>query len=125
MVRLLVRRGKKASRAMWERMPIHPELGAELLSLLGGRGVSPGQPVFPFKALAFERAFSRAGVQALGRRVTPHQLRHLYVKTLLDGGLPVSAAAKMVGHADSRTTEKWYYDLTMQQRHEINLRVLV
>lgn len=124
-VLLLVLRGKKRGVAKWERMPISPELGADLLAFIAGRGVVPGQPIFPFKALAFERAFARAGEEALGRRVTPHQLRHLYIKFLIDNGLPVATTAKMVGHEDSRTTEKAYYDLTLDQRHAINLRVPV
>ena len=50
-----------------------------------------------------------------GRPVHPHELRHLYVKTLIDGVIPVVVASKLVGHSDSRTTERWYYDLTAEQ----------
>ncbi len=48
-----------------------------------------------------------------------HELRHLYVKTLIDGGVPVLAASKLVGHSDTKTTERWYYDLTAEQRRGI------
>ncbi len=125
MVLLLVKRGKKRDKAAWERLPVNPELGADLLAFIEGHGVAPGQRIFQTGPLAFERAFSRAGAEALGRRVTPHQLRHLYVLTLIEGGVPAEATAKMVGHADPRTTLNWYYDLTLEKRHAINLRVPV
>ena len=59
----------------------------------------------------------------IGRPVHPHELRHLYVKTLIDGGVPVLAASKLVGHSDTKTTERWYYDLTAEQRRAIQERM--
>ncbi len=29
------------------------------------------------------------------------------------------AASKLVGHSDTKTTERWYYDLTAEERQEI------
>jgi hypothetical protein len=46
------------------------------------------------------------------------------VKTLIDGGVPVLAASKLVGHSDTKTTERWYYDLTTKQRRAIQERML-
>ncbi len=124
-VLLLIKRGKKRGKTMWERMPVNPELGADLLNFIAGRGVKPGEKVFPFGPLAFQRAFSKAGAEALGRRVHPHQLRHLYGTDLIDGGVPIEVVSKMLGHSDVRTTLKWYYDLSREKRHAINLRVPV
>jgi len=72
-----------------------------------------------------ENIFKAAGIRALGHPVQPHMLRKLYAKTLLDNGLPAAATAKMLGHQDSRTTEQWYYELTAEQRREINRRLPV
>ncbi len=116
---VLIYRGKKA-RITWERVPLHPELASELREYIKGNGRLHGAPIWPFKARIFQRTFRTAAMEALGRRVTPHQLRHLYIKDLIDSGLPIEAAAAMVGHEDVRTTRRWYYDLTFDQRAEVN-----
>ncbi len=68
--------------------------------------------------------FAATGRRGIGRPVHAHELRHLYVKTLIDGGVPVLAASKLVGHSDTRTTERWYYDLTTKQRRAIQERLV-
>ena len=72
--------------------------------------------MFPITDRQVRYVFAAAGKRGIGRPVHPHELRHLYVKTLIDGGVPVLAASKMVGHSDTKTTERWYYDLTAEQR---------
>lgn len=67
--------------------------------------------------------FAAVGERGIGRPVHPHELRHLYVATLINGGVPVVAASKLVGHSDSKTTERWYYDLTAEQRRAIQERM--
>ena len=42
---------------------------------------------------------------------------------VIDGGVPAIAASKLVGHSDSKTTERWYYDLTGEQRRAIQERM--
>jgi len=44
--------------------------------------------------------FAATGRKGIGRP------GHAYVKTLIDGGVPVLAASKLVGHSDSKTTER-------------------
>ena len=125
-VLLWILRGKKRDKAGWERLPISPVFGSELLAFIEGTGVPKGSKVFPWATpLAFQRVFGEASETALGRRVTPHQLRHLYIKWGLENGNSLEQMANMVGHADPRTTLKVYHDLTTEQRHEINLRVPV
>ena len=121
---LSIRRGKKRDGShKWERLPINPGLGLELRSFILGNQIAPGEKVFKITDRQVRSIFERAGIKALGYPISPHQFRKLYVKTLLDAGLPAPAAAKMVGHADSRTTEKWYYELSEKQRYEINKKI--
>lgn len=120
---ILVRRGKKRGKAQWESLPLHPELGLALKSFAEANLTRLTDPIFKVKARQVENIFKAAGIRALGHQVQPHMLRKLYAKTLLDNGLPAPAAAKMLGHQDSRTTEQWYYDLTADQRREINRRM--
>lgn len=122
---VLVRRGKRPRRqgGEWERVYLHPTLGVALSDYVRGLRIKPGEVIFPITDRTVRNIFYRAGEQAIGRRVSPHEFRSLYIKTLIDGGLPVAAAAKMVGHADPKTTQKWYYELTREQRWEIQRRI--
>ena len=102
-VLMLIQRVKKR-KPVWERIPLHPELGAELLAYIRGQGLIPGRPIWPFKARIYQRVFRAASEAALGLVHTPHSLRHLYTKTLIDEGVPVVVTAALLGHEDERTT---------------------
>lgn len=63
--------------------------------------------------------FAATGRRGIGRPVHGHELRHAYVKTLIDGCVTVLAASKLVGRSDTKATERWYYDLAAEQRRVI------
>jgi len=126
---ILVRRGKKRLKtgavAKWEKIHLPRELGLELRHYMQGNGMVIGVPIWGVKARQVRNILAKAGLKAIGRRIHPHEFRHLYIKTLIDAGLPAEAAAKMVGHASSQTTEKYYYRLTADQQREIQQRIEV
>lgn len=123
---LLVKRAKKRQKqGEYERIYLPPGLGVELRDYIRGNHLQEGQRVFPMTARNFGYICTRAGWKALGRPLHPHELRHLFVKTLIDGGVPVMAASKLVGHSDPKITQQWYYDLSTDQRRMIGERIPV
>jgi len=55
---------------------------------------------------AFRQMAEDAGLQ--GEDWTPRELRHSFVSLLSSAGIPIEDIAHLVGHANTRTTEKLY-----------------
>ena len=109
---LLIQRSKKRGQAETEPIYINPNLGVQLRDYIKGRFLKPTDKVFNSKDRALRYAFEKAGITALGRPVQPKEFRSLFVQTMVDGGVDMATASKMVGHTDIRTTQKHYYTLS-------------
>ena len=98
--------GRQKRRAV---VPMHPVLA---LALAVSREAAEtgniiefgGKPVKSIKR-AFRTACEKAG---LDRTVTPHTLRHTAASWMAEAGIPMSEIAAVLGHRDSRTTERVY-----------------
>ena len=53
----------------------------------------------------------KAGNASAGRPVNPKEVRSFLVWTMVDYGVPMAMASKMVGHQDIRTTQGRYCTL--------------
>jgi integrase len=91
----------------------------QLRDYIKGRFLKPTDKVFNIKDRALRYAFEKAGIIALGRPVQPKEFRSLFVQTMVDGGVDMATASKMVGHTDIRTTQKHYYTLSAVRRQMI------
>jgi len=52
-----------------------------------------------------ERRVKEAGILA---HITPHSTRHTFITLALDGGAPLHKVQVAAGHADPRTTERYW-----------------
>ena len=98
--------GRQKRRAV---VPMHPMLAWTLVLAKDAAETDhviewAGKPVKSIKN-AFRRAVKDAG---LGKEVTPHVLRHTAASWMAEAGVPMSEIAAVLGHRDSRTTERIY-----------------
>jgi len=90
-------------------VPMHPDL-AWILVLAKDVAETDyviefaGKPVKSIKR-TFHTARDRAG---LDKAVTPHVIRHTSASWMAEAGVPMSEIAAVLGHRDSRTTERIY-----------------
>ena len=64
------------------------------------------------------KATIRLTERALGRRLSPHSLRHSAATFMAMAGVPVKAAQEMLGHADPSITMSVYTHVLAESRSE-------
>lgn len=96
---------------MLKTLPLSPKTVRALDHIIGERISGPillsglGNPMTRTNAAkAVARIGKRAGVES---RVHPHRLRHAFVTTALDAGVPLHDVQDSAGHADPRTTMRY------------------
>lgn len=61
-----------------------------------------------FKYDAYRQYLGDYSEKILGRRITPHVLRHTHASMLLASGMQIDAISRRLGHSDSRVTREIY-----------------
>lgn len=71
------------------------------------KGIEGGQKPLSEKAVwkIVEARVKAAGITA---NITPHSTRHTFITLALDGGAPLHKVQVAAGHADPRTTERYW-----------------
>lgn len=64
------------------------------------------------KYASYSKYFRERSEKVLGRRLTPHSLRHTHVALMAENGVPLEVISRRLGHADSRITRDVYFHVT-------------
>lgn len=65
---------------------------------------------------AYKEYLARITQKKLGRRLTPHALRHTHVSLLAAAGVPLEVITRRVGHKDSKITRDIYFHVTKKMK---------
>ncbi|MEW6226582.1 MAG: tyrosine-type recombinase/integrase [Bacillota bacterium] len=98
-----VRRGKGGT---YREVPLNAtarRVLAEYLEGLSGERLFPGKSGGPMTSRAAQKRLRELGRLA-GVDVTPHRLRHIFCKMLVDAGESLDRVAMLAGHANLNTT---------------------
>ncbi len=126
---IYVQRSKKRRKSEFEPIYINPGLGVQLHDYIKGQQMALTERVFgnlvttrgstKITARGLRFVFEKAGIASIARPVQPKEFRSFFVQTMVDGGVPMAMASKMVGHEDIRTTQAHYYALSADRRRVI------
>jgi integrase len=59
----------------------------------------------------------------IGRRLTPHALRHTHTAMLAEAGVPLDDISRRLGHADSEITREVYLHVTSKMQEQARQRI--
>lgn len=67
---------------------------------------------------AFRKCLRENSERVLGRKITPHTLRHTHASLLAESGFDYEEIARRLGHEDSRITKEIYIHFTEKRREK-------
>lgn len=129
-----VKRAKKRSKDLpFDAVFLSPDLGQPLVEYIRGQHLKPTEAIFGVKTRQIRNIVEAAGMAAIGRPVQPKEFRRFYIRTVAQiaaqvlGWAPqhLEVSQKMVGHESVRTTWDWYFELTLDERRQIQERIPV
>ena len=83
-----------------------------------------GTPLNPsnIRSRGFKPALEAAGLDNLNPKIVFHDLRHAFASIMIERGISSVVLADLMGHRDSRTTERIYIHLFNRQRTDEQVR---
>lgn len=72
---------------------------------------------------SYAKYFREYTEKILGRRLTPHSLRHTHTALLAESGIPLEEISRRLGHADSKITKDVYMHVTEKMREQAEERI--
>lgn len=77
----------------------------------------------PYSYDAYAKYFRENCERILGRRLTPHALRHTHASLLAAAGVPLETISRRLGHTDSQITREIYLHVTEELRQRDNSQI--
>ena len=71
----------------------------------------------------FRSYFADNTEKLIGRKLTPHSLRHTHTALLAEAGIPLEEISRRLGHSDSKTTKDVYFHVTDKLKEQENERL--
>lgn len=72
---------------------------------------------------AFRKYFGEITKKVIGRRLTPHSLRHTHTALLAENGISLDAISRRLGHSDSQITKDVYMHVTEKMQEKENAAI--
>lgn len=66
---------------------------------------------------AFRKYLGELSERVIGRKITPHALRHTTASLLIADGIPLEVVSRMLGHDGSRITKQIYIHITQELKN--------
>jgi len=106
-MQILVRQGKgRKDRVTLLSETLLQDLRAYYLAYRPKKYLFEGRNGGKYSATSIREIIDKAAMQAkIGKKVTPHMLRHSFATHILENGTDTRYIQKLMGHASSRTTE--------------------
>lgn len=72
---------------------------------------------------SYHYQLSTVSQKTLGRKITPHTLRHTHTSLLAEQGVDIETISRRLGHEDSQITRKIYLHVTKKMRKRDEMQV--
>jgi len=110
----------------FRRIPLHPRLKSQLEKYLQDAPEPPGEYLFvnragqPLSTDYIHHIIGEYAQKALGKKVSPHMLRHSFATHLYREEVDLAALGKLLGHAGLRTTAVYTHTDIKHLREAVN-----
>lgn len=75
------------------------------------------------KYYTYNKYLQENSLRILGRKITPHALRHTHVSLLAENEINIDAISRRIGHSDSEITKKIYLHITDRLKEKENEQI--
>ena len=105
------------------------ELNTEMLKRRLMNGIK-NSPLFLFDAqgghihyYAYNKYLKENSLRLIGRKITPHALRHTHASLLLENGVSIDTISRRLGHENSKVTKEIYLHVTEKLKEKDNEKI--
>ena len=75
------------------------------------------------KYYTYNKYLQENSLRIIGRKITPHTLRHTHASLLMEQGIGIDTISRRLGHSDSKVTKEIYLHVTERLREKENEQI--